>query len=254
MASLIASLRQISRAGFLGKLVRLPFALLPRNRALPIPFGKLRGYRWVVGSSFLSCWLGLLEYEKQKEFVKLVKGGDIVFDIGANVGFYTLLASALVGDAGHVYAFEPLPRNIGLLQRHVAVNGLTNVTIVEGAVSNREGTARFDASVLPEMAHLSDSGGIPVKVFTLDSLAGAGVVGAPTLLKIDVEGAEADVIRGGRSVLQQHHPIILLATHGPEVHAECLELLRSLEYEAQPLDGKPIAESTELLCTSVKSH
>ena len=59
--------------------------ILPRGTVLPILKGPLRGKKWVVRSSFQSCWLGVYEYEKQQEFIRTVKSGDVVYDIGAGV-------------------------------------------------------------------------------------------------------------------------------------------------------------------------
>lgn len=104
--------------------------IIPKQAIVPILQGKLRGKRWIVCSYGPSCWLGIYEYEKRVLFEKLVKRGDIVFDIGAHVGFYTLLASELVGKNGKVLAFEPLPRNLSYLKRHLKLNNCQNVEIL----------------------------------------------------------------------------------------------------------------------------
>ena len=67
-----------------------------------------------------------------------------VFDIGAHAGYYTLIASKLVGGSGHVVAFEPAPRNLRYLRRHLSLNHVSNVTVLEVAVSDRAGVGRFD--------------------------------------------------------------------------------------------------------------
>lgn len=64
---------------------------------VPVLQGSLRGRKWIVGSSNHGCWLGSYEWKKQRLFTRTVSSGDVVFDIGAHVGFYTLLASVLVG-------------------------------------------------------------------------------------------------------------------------------------------------------------
>src|SRR5437899_3136746 len=86
-----------------GRLLRLPLALVPRSATVCVLGGSLRGARWVVGSASHGCWLGWYEADKQRAFASLVKRGDVVFDIGAHVGFYTLLASRLCGPSGHVF-------------------------------------------------------------------------------------------------------------------------------------------------------
>lgn len=235
MSGLAAKLRWFARSAG-GRVLRAPLGLVPRERALPILWGKLRGWRWVVGSSFQSCWLGVYEYEKQQVFVRTVKPGDVVYDVGANVGFYTLLASRLVGPGGRVFSFEPLPRNIKYLRRHLDANGVTNVTVFEGAVSDRSGTARFDVDAIPEMTRLSAGGSLEVQTFQIDELIAAGQATVPTLMKIDVEGAEADVLEGARDLLTRHHPTVLLATHNDEVHRRCWDVLAGLGYQVEALD------------------
>ena len=87
-----------------GKILRLPLRLIPKNMKLPILQGKLRGEKWIVGSSNHGCWLGSYEYKQRILFEKTIIRGSVIFDIGAHVGFYTLLASKLVGPKGKVFA------------------------------------------------------------------------------------------------------------------------------------------------------
>jgi FkbM family methyltransferase len=174
--------------------------------------------------------------DKQRVFNTLVRPGDVVFDVGANVGYYTLLGSVLAGPEGKVFAFEPLPRNVSIVRRHVEINKLTNVTIFNGAVCDRDGAAKFDAGAIPEMAHLSDEGGIDVQTFKLDSLLAEGRVSAPAVIKVDVEGAEVDVLNGARRLIELHHPTIMVATHSVPLFDESTALLRSWGYDVQVLD------------------
>ncbi len=80
--------------------------------------------KWIVGSSNHGCWLGSYELKKQNQLVKYLKPGMIVYDIGAHVGFYTLIISKAVGPNGMVYAFEPFPDNIIFLKKHISLNKL----------------------------------------------------------------------------------------------------------------------------------
>jgi FkbM family methyltransferase len=245
MASLVAKLRDLWRYSLLGRSARSAMKLMPRGTVLPILKGPLRGKKWVVRSSFQSCWFGVYEYEKQEQFRQTIKPGDVVYDVGANVGFYTLLASVLVGPPGKVISFEPLPRNLALLRRHIQLNRLRNVEVYAGAVSGKPGTARFDAEGLPEMGHLSDRGQFEVEVFQLDELVASGRIPPPQVMKIDVEGAELDVLEGASRLLREHRPVILLATHGEEVHRGCLELLGE-QYVLSAMDDKPLDQSSEV--------
>ena len=110
---------KISNRTFYGKILRLPLKLIPKRMVVPIVRGPLRGKRWIVGASTHGCWLGSYEYQKQSIFKKTVKSGYVVYDIGAHVGFYTLLSSVLVGTQGKVIAFEPVQRNLEYLKKHV---------------------------------------------------------------------------------------------------------------------------------------
>jgi FkbM family methyltransferase len=87
--------------------------------------------------------MGNWESEETSWFLRSVKPGDTIVDAGANFGYYTLIGSRLVGDKGKVYAFEPDPKNFGLLQKNVRLNGLTNVVLEQKALSNRKGALKL---------------------------------------------------------------------------------------------------------------
>ena len=125
----------------LGKMLRLPLKVVPPRMIIPILQGRLKGRFWIRGSSNDGCWLGSYERKKTRLFEKTVTGGSVVFDIGANVGYYTLLASLLVGPGGKVFSFEPVPRNLFYLRKHLAMNRLKNVTVFEEAASDTCGEA-----------------------------------------------------------------------------------------------------------------
>jgi FkbM family methyltransferase len=146
-----------------------------------------------------------------------------------------------------VVAFEPLLENIGYLKRHVALNQLENVHLIEAAVANQDGTMTFNVAASRSMGYLAEKGDIEVDVVSLDGLLDQDAVPIPQVLKIDVEGAELRVLLGAQTLITKHHPLIFLATHGDEVHRECLERLRFWGYTIEPLDGEDIERSTEVL-------
>ena len=137
------NLSAIRRDTLVGRLLRAGLGVLPPGLQVPILQGRLRGKRWIIGASVHGCWLGSYEWEKRRAFERTVRPGAVVFDVGANVGFYTLLASELAGVRGQVVAIELLPRNVSYLRAHLRMNGVTNVTVLEAAVSDQLGTARF---------------------------------------------------------------------------------------------------------------
>lgn len=237
----------VSNRTIVGKLFRLPLALIPSKTALPILQGKLKGKKWIVGSSNHGCWLGSYEYAKRCAFERAVREGAVVFDIGAHAGFYTLLASVLVGAQGRVFAFEPAPRNLCYLKEHLRINGIKNVSVIEGAVSDCDTVAQFDEGPNHSMGHLAPGGRLAVRTASLDEMMKRGELLPPDYMKIDVEGAEANVLLGAKSVLTAHRPTIFLATHGKELHSTCCELLRSLGYSVEPISGPALGQTDEVL-------
>lgn len=214
--------------------------VLPR-RAYSVRSGPLKGSRFVLGSlsgegGGASVYFNKMETEQTSEMLGALSTGKTFFDIGANVGYYTILASRLVGPSGNVIAFEPLVRNLSFLHRHVELNNAANVKILPFAVSSENSILPFSAGQNSAMGHLDPSGGgdILVPTATLDDIAKRlGVM--PDVLKIDVEGAEMEVFRGADGVLSKARPAIFLSTHSPELRTQCTELLGSYGYTLKPL-------------------
>ena len=206
--------------------------------------GPSRGLKWVTGSGTHGCWLGTYERDRQQRMLEVLKPGECFLDIGANVGFYSLLASRIVGAQGQVHAFEPFPRNVSYLKQHVELNRLQNVTIYPVALSDGpDRTMNFATSINPSSGHLqgerSDENSIPVRVTSLDTLWSQKEFPCPSVIKIDVEGAEFNVLQGGMNMLNECRPVILLAGHGTVVQNRCCELLESLGYRVEiDRDGK----------------
>lgn len=241
----------ISNRSLAGKALRIPLRLIPPSTPVPILQGPLRGKLWVKGSSDNGCWLGSFEYAKQRLMSSMLHPGEAMFDVGANVGYYTLLASHKVGPSGCVVAFEPFPANVRLIKRHLRLNRVRNVSVHQVAVSDREGRARFAPNASNAMGKLSDAGSIDVAMVSLDSVVTTASLPDPTLLKIDVEGAELGVLRGAAKLLDRARPSILLATHGANVHQQCCDFLRGAGYLVRPIDESvtSIDATDELLAT-----
>lgn len=240
---------EISNESLLGKFLRLPLKLLPAKTQIPILQGRLKGKKWISGSSNHGCWLGSYEYDKQHLFEKSITPGSVVYDLGGHVGFYTLLASELVGSDGKVFVFEPLPRNLYLLKEHLRLNQVGNVTVIEAAVADKSGMVSFNESLNSAMGHIGKNGKLQVKTVVLDELVSSGEIPPPDYMKIDIEGAETMALSGARSILEKSHPTIFLATHGSDIHQACCRLLQSLGYRLQPIDAMQLEEATEILAT-----
>lgn len=238
--------------GLLSRLIRLPLRLVPEGLVVPVLSGELRGAKWITGSATHGCWLGTYERETQQAFRSLIGHASVVLDIGANVGFFTLLAARRTGSQGAVVAFEPLPRNLAFLRRHLALNGVANVEVLPIALSSHSGTARFGSAANPAMGGLSLAGDLEVQTDTLDELVASGGVSPPDFLKIDVEGAEYDVLTGASAVLTRHRPLILLSTHGYREQERCCALLRDLRYELRQLRDGTLDGQYTLLATPLR--
>jgi FkbM family methyltransferase len=139
-----------------------------------------------------------------------LRTGSTVVDVGANVGYFSLLAATAVGPGGAVHAVEALPSTVDLLRRNLALNGTANVVVHPVAVGDRPGEVEmFKASesfIGSSSTHSGEVSEGRVPRVTLDDLL-AGVGGAEvTLLKIDVEGDEESVLRGATRLLGQMRP------------------------------------------------
>lgn len=243
------NLSGISNQSVLGRMLRLPLKLIPSSMVVPILQGELRGKKWVSGSSDHGCWLGSYEYDKQKLFTQHISPGSVVFDIGAHVGFYTLLASTLAGRGGTVIAFEPMPGNLIYLRGHLLLNDVENANVIDAAVSDAEGRVWFKKDANSSMGAVVSTGDFEVRAVSLDMLISRGEIPIPSLIKMDIEGGEYRALLGARTLLTEHHPVILLATHGQDIHKSCCDYLRSLGYNLKPVVGKSVAETDEILAS-----
>lgn len=196
---------------------------------LPIRGGPLRGKRWIAasGSNFIS---GRYEPEKTATIGANVRAGDVVFDVGAHVGYFTVLMSQLVRPGGRIFAFEPRPLNQRFLERHLRVNGCDNVEVLHLSLGDRNGPARLETRTGTGTGHLSEHGDLAVEMASVDELVESGRLPPPTFIKIDVEGGEVMVLEGARRVLETHRPRMVLATHGDELDNLCRAFLMPLGY------------------------
>ncbi|MEO8076551.1 MAG: FkbM family methyltransferase [Acidobacteriota bacterium] len=141
--------------------------------------------------------------EEYGAFRQHIADGDVVFDVGANLGGYTMLFGMWVGPRGKVYGFEPAPGARRGLTRHVMLNHLEDRIVVRPeAMSIRDGTTRFRAAGLDgdnRIAHGAEQG-IDVATTSLDTFCRAHHL-HPSFIKLDVEGAELDVLKGARETL-----------------------------------------------------
>ena len=207
--------------------------------------------KWGVQMLLPGDWRGLGKflfvfgenYEPELAILeRFLSPGKTFIDAGANFGIYTMVASKLVGQAGQVIAFEPTAESFSVLRQNIALNGLTNVRAVQGALSDKEGTAWLHYGTDPVRNSLgkdpsADAGGEYVATDSLDNVLQRAGVKRVDVIKMDVEGAEELVLRGANKVLTSMRPVIIY-----EVNAEAsghlglskdgaTRLLERLDYE-----------------------
>jgi FkbM family methyltransferase len=178
------------------------------------------------------------------------KEGDIVVDIGAHMGRYTIPSAKSVGVSGKVIAVEAHPYNFGILQHNLKLNKLTNVSALNSAVYSKKANLKLylpDEDLGYTMHHsvmthyLSTKYNneierkyIEVEADTLDNLLKSSGITTVNWIKIDVEGAEYEVLKGAREILSTNKPIsILVEVHGKDTYGPTIELLRSNNFNIE---------------------
>ncbi len=241
---------KLKQGSFAGNALRSLLKIIPKGAVLPIVQGPLRGYKWVVRSGVFGYWLGSYEFEKQTQFASLVREGDTVYDLGAHVGFYSLLASKLTGRNGHVFSFEPFPQNITSFKRHISLNRIENIKLFEAGVSRKSGEAFFENAGSSSVGKISSVSGIHIGLVSIDELIAKHEILPPKVIKMDIEGAEYDALRGAEQTLQTYAPAILFATHSGQLRSDCIGFLEGLGYSVKPVSsGKSVEEEDEFIAT-----
>jgi FkbM family methyltransferase len=181
----------------------------------PIAFGEIGGTRneWWALSARKRGW----EQPVVDAFAAAIRPGDVVYDIGAWIGPYTLLASKLVGPSGRVISFEPDPAAREQLERNLGLNGAANVAVFPLALSDRNGTARLSGG--GSEAVVGATGDVEIETMTLpDFIAREG---APDVVKLDIEGGERKLdtealSRARELFVEVHVPAFAAAGADPE--------------------------------------
>ena len=216
-----------------------------RHGARVVPSGQAKGLRIDPSGANAGYALGTTEPMVQDLFAELLGPESVVWDVGANIGFYTLIAARL---SKTVVAFEPLPVNIAAIRRNLDLNEMNNVTLVEGAVSDHEGRAELELHGEQTWAKLDTSAdtefkrsnarvpSLTVRLLTLDEQL--NTLRAPSLVKIDIEGAEVAALRGARRLLKDVRPIILCELHG--TNSPVMDLLDDCGYTATTVEDPEV--------------
>ena len=156
---------------------------------------------------------------------KIIQKKDTVLDIGANIGYYTLIFAKLVGDDGKVFAFEPEPSNFSLLEKNVEINGYRNVELAQKAASNKIGKMKLYINEKNAGGHMiydthENRNVVEIDVTRLDDHLNN--LSTPiNFVKMDVEGSEIDVIEGMKDILQKTKDIIIMSEFNPYCIERC---------------------------------
>jgi len=170
---------------------------------------------WFVAPSLL---FGHIWEPAETEIFRLsVKAGMTVVDIGAHVGYYSILASQLVGPTGQVYAFEPTPETLKLLHQNMTLNQVTNVQVLAAAVSDGIGTTLLYLDKVSPGSNTTSGGSsdkaITVSTITLDSILGDTKV---DFIKIDIEGGEVKALKGMTKTIENNPNLQLMTEVYPD--------------------------------------
>ena len=190
-----------------------------------------------------AIWSGTFEPEFSRTLYEAVQNGDVCYDIGGYRGYMSGVL-ALAG-ASQVIVFEPLPENLARLKRLVELNPKLAIIVEEMAVGRSDGQVHFKIMPDQSMGKLANStfqeeqvasNEILVRLACLDTcIFGLGLP-QPNLMKIDVEGAEVDVLDGARRTLAECRPLVLIEAHSEHLAGLCTQRLQASGYQIRQLE------------------
>jgi FkbM family methyltransferase len=192
-----------------------------------------------------AIWTGMVEPEFSAALRDRTRPGDVCYDIGGYRGYMSGVM-ALAG-AQPVITFEPLTENIAAIRKLMELNRHLPIQIQEIAVGKCDGEVQFSMMADPSMGKLTTSPfqngaevlkSVTIRMRRLDTLVFEKGLPRPDVIKIDVEGAEADVLRGAEQALSQHRATIFIETHSASLRQECSQLLGNLGYRVRQLDSE----------------
>ncbi len=252
--------RALYRLGPLSRLIRQTL-----NRAAPtgltemkISAGALAGVKMMLDlQSEKDYWLGTYEIELQRAIQELVQPGWTAYDVGANVGYISLMLAGAVGETGRVIAFEALPANIERLGVNMALNGLLpRVQIIPAAVGAASAPVRFLIGPSDDMGKAAGSAGrqleyanaVQVPGISLDDFVYTQGNPPPHVIKMDIEGGEVLALIGMSRLLAEARPLVFLELHGHEAARVAWETLTAADYSiARMKPGFPRIHSLDAL-------
>jgi FkbM family methyltransferase len=203
-------------------------------------------FRWknnaLTSQEFL---LGTYETYMQQAFLEHVCEGNVVYDVGAHAGFHTLVSGLLAGPHGSIIAFEPNPQNFKLLQQQITLNPKINARALPYAISDRCHDMRLDTSPGSSQGRLSQQGKIAVDARSIDSLVNSGECPPPSVMKIDVEGHEKEVLLGAMETVRKHRPTVFCDYNDGSTYSLISSLLQAEGYTIT--EGPPVIATPQPL-------
>ena len=185
-------------------------------------------------------WLGTYETDLQASINYLIEPGWTAFDVGANVGFVSLLFAKKLGRYGKIFAFEALPANLDRLRTHVEINALdTRMRVIPAAVTDKSNPVRFLIGPSGAMGKAEGSVGrtvehretVEVPGICLDDFVYRDGNPIPQVIKMDIEGGEVLALEGMKRLLADAHPLIMLELHGHEAARISWKILSAAGYQ-----------------------
>jgi FkbM family methyltransferase len=247
-----AVLRSLRKTPVLGEFVHwVSYRLLPAGEKIwaKIEAGPLQGV-WIeinprTGQAYVQ---GDAEVAVQNAIAQRLAPGMTFYDLGANIGLFSLLAARIVGGEGRVISFEPDPRSAARLRRNVEHNGFSQVIIVEAGVWSQTGFVGFAAAdpSSPDRGTgkiVEDSGAPDTRIpcIALDDFIKTAP--PPDGVKCDVEGAEVEALRGARNLIQEFRPWILCEIHSEANGVAFCDFLGGFGYRFEPVDANHVLAS-----------
>ena len=237
----------IGRVPLAGGVLRRIARNYPEGSVVTIRSGEAKGLLWRRHHRYVNgYWVGIYELPLQHAISNRLSSGKTFFDVGANAGFFTLVGAKVVGASGKCVAFEPLPKNAENILEQIKLNKFSHCHLIQKAVANEIGWMNFAfCSEGDPTAHLVEANDeravIRIQTTTLDEAFKEW--GAPDLIKLDVEGAEAVVIEGAKAMLAASRPMWIIELHGPDQEQRVKEVLFNYGYQFAAVGGcEPKAE------------
>ena len=230
----------------ISQIQRLIFKVLLSNTSFEfyINDGPFKGLKyWIELPQDKGLWVGNYEIEVLNAIISSISKNSICFDVGSYRGY--IAGAMAVNGAEVVFAFDPLPTNIDQIQKMITLNPHLKIQACPIALGDQDGLVTFKVMPQPSMGKLESSPfqkladaeeTLEIQMKKIDTLVFTEKLPAPTLIKIDVEGAEFKVLQGCENVLRCYHPNLIIECHSKLLALQCYEYLSIFSYKSIVLE------------------